>query len=185
MVKVKEKRSENREKHHGFKMTKALLRTIYCTCWNVCSIICQLWNFKARIKRCSKCSTYMTPLYFSFSESLTVLLAQNPMNVAITFLPSKLSVLAREPGGGSAVAGTGPGGTAEEHTGHQTRDTGSSHQAPPSLVTTFCKLFFETQVNTKLIQENKVWYFYLDSFKAALGCRPSWKMSFIFLSWII
>lgn len=170
-------------------MIKALLRTIYCTCWNVCSIICQLWNFKARIKRRSKWSTYMTPLYFSFSESLTVLLAQNPMNVAIAFLPSKLSVLAREPGGGSAVAGTaaalGPRGTAEEHTGHQTRDTGPSPQAPPSLVTTFCKLFFETQGNMKLIHENKVWYFYLDSFKAALGCKPSWKTSFIFLGWII
>lgn len=35
----------------------------------------------------------MTPLYFSFSESLTVLLTQENIYVAITFLPNKFSAL--------------------------------------------------------------------------------------------
>lgn len=173
-------------------MIKALLRTPHCICWNVCSIICQLWNFKVRIWRYWRWSRYMTLLYFSLSESLTVLLAREDTDVVIPFVPDTFLGTDRQQleacWGQLAVTRV----TALDIRAHvraccwggnqpaQTlchRDISASYQGAffphdhlsPDTPWNWCfhQLLFKTQINMQRIQENKTWYLCLRSLKAA------------------
>lgn len=153
----------------------------------MCSIICQLWNFKARIKRCWKWSTYMTTPYFSFSESL---LTQNPQECGNhTSAKQRVSAGGRWPvslgrGIGSRRDGGGGRWTTRRvllrKTPGASNPPGLGRSSPSASFSTdrVLQAVVETQLNTKFIQENKVWYSYL-FLKVALGCRLSWKMSFM------
>lgn len=195
------KEEKNREKHRGFKMIKALLRTTRCICWNFCSTICQLWNFKVRIWRHSRWSRYMTPLYFSLSESLTALLAQEYIDVAIPFVPDTFWALT----GACRVqlAGQEWQHWTSEHMSGLAAEEGASllnplaqghlhfppdaffhdHLSPATLWSwCFHQQFFKTVINMQWIQENKIWYFCLHSLKAAQGCNILQKTSLSFSS---